>query len=524
MPRAEHIAGRPASLPRQPARGGRLRGRARASAASGARSRSTASSRRARFAAGPAARGRRARSVMRTVLHNFLPRRRVRGRAARRAAAARALRRAPGGGEGARHRDRGRRARRRAAGDRRLRTGGAAPCGRWPAGSRRTSGSSGTARRRGAGRGPARGRLRVIPSRWDEPCPYSVIEAMAAGRAGARLGHGRPARMVGRRGRAARPGTPVAGRRRCSRCGATPSCGSTRAVAALARARELFGEDRFYSGLMDVYGGRGRRERGARRPPGSPTAGPARRADRAGRLRRAPWTRWTACIERRERIYVCADRRARGDGLPARLRHAGGAARARSWSPTAAARVGAQPPRGRAADRVYGPELTTRYCRRAAERWAPCLAVRRRDPGRRSAELDARARGAGIPGIEIAGGRSPPHRPLTEEEERDVAERINADGAGRRVGRDRRAQAGAVDGAHAPPASRRRCWPGVGAAFDFIAGRKRQAPRGCSGGGLEWLFRLVAGPACGWRPATCATTPRSWGLRPPVCASERVLD
>jgi hypothetical protein len=29
-----------------------------------------------------------------------------------------------------------------------------------------------------------------------------------------------------------------------------------RAGAALARARELFGEKRFYSGLMDVYAGR----------------------------------------------------------------------------------------------------------------------------------------------------------------------------------------------------------------------------------------------------------------------------
>jgi hypothetical protein len=30
-----------------------------------------------------------------------------------------------------------------------------------------------------------------------------------------------------------------------------------RAAAALARARERFGEDRFYSGLMDAYAGRG---------------------------------------------------------------------------------------------------------------------------------------------------------------------------------------------------------------------------------------------------------------------------
>ena len=32
---------------------------------------------------------------------------------------------------------------------------------------------------------------------------------------------------------------------------------------------------------------------------------------------------------------------------------------------------------------------------------------------------------------------------------------------------------------------------GVGAAFDFHAGRVRQAPRWMRGAGLEWLFRLM---------------------------------
>ena len=35
---------------------------------------------------------------------------------------------------------------------------------------------------------------------------------------------------------------------------------------------------------------------------------------------------------------------------------------------------------------------------------------------------------------------------------------------------------------------------GVGAAFDFLAGRKRQAPAWMQARGLEWLFRLSQEP------------------------------
>jgi N-acetylglucosaminyldiphosphoundecaprenol N-acetyl-beta-D-mannosaminyltransferase len=35
---------------------------------------------------------------------------------------------------------------------------------------------------------------------------------------------------------------------------------------------------------------------------------------------------------------------------------------------------------------------------------------------------------------------------------------------------------------------------GIGAAFDFIAGAKRQAPRWMQNSGLEWAFRLATEP------------------------------
>ena len=40
---------------------------------------------------------------------------------------------------------------------------------------------------------------------------------------------------------------------------------------------------------------------------------------------------------------------------------------------------------------------------------------------------------------------------------------------------------------------------GVGAAFDFISGRKRQAPYWMQRGGLEWFFRLAQEPGRLWR-------------------------
>ena len=40
---------------------------------------------------------------------------------------------------------------------------------------------------------------------------------------------------------------------------------------------------------------------------------------------------------------------------------------------------------------------------------------------------------------------------------------------------------------------------GVGAAFDFLSGRKTQAPRWMQAAGLEWVFRLGNEPQRLWR-------------------------
>jgi UDP-N-acetyl-D-mannosaminuronic acid transferase (WecB/TagA/CpsF family) len=61
---------------------------------------------------------------------------------------------------------------------------------------------------------------------------------------------------------------------------------------------------------------------------------------------------------------------------------------------------------------------------------------------------------------------------------------------------------------------------GVGAAFDFLSGRKRQAPRALQGLGLEWLYRLAHEPGgCG--AATYTATPGSSPCsRPSCCGSD----
>jgi N-acetylglucosaminyldiphosphoundecaprenol N-acetyl-beta-D-mannosaminyltransferase len=142
-------------------------------------------------------------------------------------------------------------------------------------------------------------------------------------------------------------------------------------------------------------------------------------------------------------------------------------------------------------DRVYGPELTERYCRRAAERGHRVWLYGGATPAA-LADLE-RTLIERFPGIPVAGGLSPPHRPLTSEEEAALAARINEDApdvvwVGIGAPKQERWMARMRPLVEAPVLA------GVGAAFDFIAGRKRQAPAWMQRSGLEWLFRLTQDP------------------------------
>jgi N-acetylglucosaminyldiphosphoundecaprenol N-acetyl-beta-D-mannosaminyltransferase len=100
-------------------------------------------------------------------------------------------------------------------------------------------------------------------------------------------------------------------------------------------------------------------------------------------------------------------------------------------------------------------------------------------------------------GIQISGFYSPPFRRLTQEEERDVINSINS------------ARADIIWVGISSPKQER--WMsehlgkvgasvmvGVGAAFDFLSGRKPQAPRWIQCLGLEWAFRLIMEPKRLW--------------------------
>jgi N-acetylglucosaminyldiphosphoundecaprenol N-acetyl-beta-D-mannosaminyltransferase len=103
-----------------------------------------------------------------------------------------------------------------------------------------------------------------------------------------------------------------------------------------------------------------------------------------------------------------------------------------------------------------------------------------------------------FPKIHIAGTYSPPFRRLTEDEDRAVVERINASRAdivwvGISSPRQDTWMAQHLGKINAP------VMIGVGAAFDFLSGRKRQAPRWVQRAGMEWLFRLASEPRRLWR-------------------------
>ncbi|WP_411837403.1 WecB/TagA/CpsF family glycosyltransferase [Paracoccus sp. ME4] len=103
-----------------------------------------------------------------------------------------------------------------------------------------------------------------------------------------------------------------------------------------------------------------------------------------------------------------------------------------------------------------------------------------------------------FPGARIVGSHAPPFRALTTAEEDRVARLIDASGAGIvwvGLGTPRQEQwMDRMRGRLQAP-----MLIGVGAAFDFHAGGKRQAPEAMQRAGLEWLFRLITEPRRLWR-------------------------
>jgi N-acetylglucosaminyldiphosphoundecaprenol N-acetyl-beta-D-mannosaminyltransferase len=143
---------------------------------------------------------------------------------------------------------------------------------------------------------------------------------------------------------------------------------------------------------------------------------------------------------------------------------------------------------------VYGSELTPRLCAAAASEGLPVGFY-----GGSEAALEAMVARLHRqwPALPIVYQWSPPFRPLSLSEEENIAAELRASGArllfvGLGCPKQERwmaAYRGRINAAMV----------GVGAAFDFLAGTKRQAPRLLQQSGLEWAFRLSNEPRRLWR-------------------------
>ena len=144
--------------------------------------------------------------------------------------------------------------------------------------------------------------------------------------------------------------------------------------------------------------------------------------------------------------------------------------------------------------RVYGPTLMRLVCRRAEERGL-AIGLLGGEP-----EVMEKLRERLLerhPLLQVAFAASPPFRPASEDEDAAAVQAIEASGArilfvGLGCPKQERWMAAHRDQLPCVQI-------GVGAAFDFLAGAKRQAPRWLQAAGLEWLFRLANEPRRLWR-------------------------
>jgi N-acetylglucosaminyldiphosphoundecaprenol N-acetyl-beta-D-mannosaminyltransferase len=112
-------------------------------------------------------------------------------------------------------------------------------------------------------------------------------------------------------------------------------------------------------------------------------------------------------------------------------------------------------------------------------------------------------------GIVVAGTYVPPFRPLTPEEEREVAARVDEAAAdvlwvGLSTPKQEHWMYEHREKLKVP------VMIGVGAAFDMNSGKLRRAPTWMQEHGLEWLFRLVAEPQRLWRRYLVTIPKTAW--------------
>ncbi|MCS7067203.1 MAG: WecB/TagA/CpsF family glycosyltransferase [Meiothermus sp.] len=141
-------------------------------------------------------------------------------------------------------------------------------------------------------------------------------------------------------------------------------------------------------------------------------------------------------------------------------------------------------------DRVYGPDLMLAVCQASLHKGYRHFFYGGHEgvPELLRDRLQER-----FPGLQVVGTYSPPFRPLTPEEDAAIVAQINEARpdivwVGLSTPKQERWMATHLGKIEAP------VMIGVGAAFDFHAGLKPQAPRWMQRSGLEWLFRMLSEP------------------------------
>lgn len=141
------------------------------------------------------------------------------------------------------------------------------------------------------------------------------------------------------------------------------------------------------------------------------------------------------------------------------------------------------------ADRCCGPEMTLRICERAAKEG---VGVYLYGSAKDVVEAMRDNLVARFPGLKVVGAEPSAFRPLTDEEDAALVERVNASGAGI-----------VFIGLGCPLQERftfahrdkfRAVQLAIGFAFDVHSGNKKQAPEWMGRYSLEWLYRLLCEP------------------------------
>lgn len=143
--------------------------------------------------------------------------------------------------------------------------------------------------------------------------------------------------------------------------------------------------------------------------------------------------------------------------------------------------------------RVYGPELMATFCSTTGARYRHFFYGGAQGVPEHLAEVMQSQHG-----IQVVGTYSPPFRPLTPEEDKEIVAMIEAARPdvlwiGLSTPKQERWMYEHCDKLSVPAVL------GVGAAFDLNTGRLSQAPSWMRENGLEWAFRLFAEPRRLWR-------------------------